>query len=234
MSNYVNLTLDTVGPSGVSLLINGDETKTTSTAVSLAIGCSDEELGSYQMKIWGIADVLTEDVAVWETYRATKTVTLPSGDGIKTVYVKVRDDVWNESDAVSDTVTLYEKVPTVQYMETNISRLSLVSGKNVTSGAFWFDEAIDAVRIAVVQDVNATYDDPANVIIPKTNGSVMSDDNDCGTYSSDILEGGGYIDSIHAINFSLYSADIAAASPGDGVKIIKAFVRSAETGNWSV
>lgn len=234
MSNYINLTLDTVGPSGVSVLINGDETKTTSTAVSLAISCADENTDSYQMKIWGIDDVLTEDEAVWETYQTNKTVALTTGDGIKTVYVKVRDDVWNESDTVSDTITLYEKVPTVQSMQINNSKLSLVSGKNITSGFFDFDEAIDKVFIAVVQDVNAAYDDPSNVIIPATNGSYMYDDNESGTYSSEALEGEGYVENIHMMNFVLYSADITAVSPGDGVKIIKAFVRSAETGNWSV
>ena len=58
MANYVNIILDTIGPSGVSVLINGDADKAITTAVTLTIGCSDADTSGYQMKIWA-----------WETYQ---------------------------------------------------------------------------------------------------------------------------------------------------------------------
>lgn len=233
MANYVNLTLDTIGPSGVSVIINNDETKTISTSVNLSVSCSDADLTDYQMKIWGTSAAATEEDAVWETYQATKNITLPEGDGIKTVYVKVRDDVWNESATVSDTITLYMKAPAILGFNVSRSRLSLVNGKNITMGTFGVDESISAFRVMLVNDVNASYNDPSNLSIPTANGSYFETDDHI-INTSGYLEGEEFIDSVHGMMFSLNAADIAAVSPGDGVKIIKVFVRSAESGNWSV
>ncbi len=234
MANYINITLDTVEPSDVSVLINGNEDRTSSTAVKLTIACSDPVTEGYQMKIWGTADAPTEESAIWETYQQTKNVTLPSGDGLKTVYVKVRDDVWNESAAVSDTVMLYEKAPSLIGFNVASSRISLTAGKNIVSGSFYADEKIDAVKLMLVQDVNAPHDSPSNIAIPRNAGSDIYDDNNDSVPSETALELSGIIDNVLAINFTINASDIVSVSPGDGVKILKAFVRSAESGNWSV
>lgn len=236
MASYFNLTLDTTAPSGVSVLINGDETKTSSTAVTLTIACGDTDTTGYQMKIWGTADAETEDSATWESFAETKNVTLPTDDGVKTVYIKVRDDVWNESATASDTISLYTSVPTVENLSVGTSKISLVSGKSVSSGSFYASEAFDAVKIMLVDNVNAKYNDSTNISIPVTNGSSI--ENDSGKIKlSDCLEfeDASYdSDTFAWIYFSINAADINAVSPGDGVKIIKAFVRSAESGNWSI
>lgn len=236
MANYVNLTLDTIGPAGVSVKINGDEEKTTSTAVSLAITCSDADLTGYQMKIWGTATAPEEADAAWESYLEEKNVTLSDSDGIKTIYVKVRDDVWNESVTASDTISLNSKVPAVNFRIVD-SKLSLVQGKNTAGGNFGFDESIDAAKIMIVSDINARHDDDTNIRIPVTNGSFMFKDDD----SLLTKEKEGYLEFENNIcdkdylNYYIIRAeDIAAVSPGDGVKILKLFVRSAETGSWSV
>lgn len=236
MANYVNLTLDTIGPAGVSVKINGDEEKTTSTAVSLAITCSDADLTGYQMKIWGTATAPEEADAAWESYQEEKNVTLSDSDGIKTIYVKVRDDVWNESVTASDTISLNSKVPAVNFRIVD-SKISLVSGKNTAGGNFGFDENIDAAKIMIVSDINARHDDDTNIRIPVTNGSFMFKDDD----SLLTKEKEGYLEFENNIcdkdylNYYIIRAeDIAAVSPGDGVKILKLFVRSAETGSWSV
>ena len=39
----------------------------------------------------------------WETYAISKTCTLPAGDGLKTVYFRVKDNAGNIADTVSDT-----------------------------------------------------------------------------------------------------------------------------------
>lgn len=236
MANYVNLTLDTIGPAGVSVKINGDEEKTTSTAVSLAITCSDADLTGYQMKIWGTATAPEEADAAWESYQEEKNVTLSDSDGIKTIYVKVRDDVWNESVTASDTISLNSKVPAVNFRIVD-SKLSLVQGKNTAGGNFGFDENIDAAKIMIVSDINARHDDDTNIRIPVTNGSIMFKDDD----SLLTKEKEGYLEFENNIcdkdylNYYIIRAeDIAVVSPGDGVKILKLFVRSAETGSWSV
>ena len=236
MANYANLILDTIGPAGVSVKINGDEEKTTTTAVSLAITCSDADLTGYQMKIWGTATAPEESDAVWESYQEEKNITLSATDGMKTVYVRVRDDVWNESVTVSDTITLNSKVPAVNFRIVD-SKISLVSGKNTAGGNFGFDESIDAAKIMIVSDINARHDDDTNIRIPATNGSFMFKDDD----SLLTKEFEGYLEFENILcdkdylNYCMIRAeDIAAASPGDGAKILKVFVRSAETGSWSV
>ncbi|MCX7004207.1 MAG: hypothetical protein NTV22_13180 [bacterium] len=42
----------------------------------------------------------------WESYATSKAWTLAAGDGIRTVYVKFRDALLNESAAVSDSIIL--------------------------------------------------------------------------------------------------------------------------------
>ena len=89
MASYFNLILDTLAPSGITLTINDGAIYTTSASVQLKIGCSDASTTGYQMKIWGINGVTNESQASWETFTTSKTVTLPSGDGLKKVYIKV-------------------------------------------------------------------------------------------------------------------------------------------------
>lgn len=236
MANYVNLTLDTIGPAGVSVKINGDEERTTSTAVSLAITCSDADLTGYQMKIWGTAAAPEESDAAWESYQEEKNITLSSSDGIKTVYVRVRDDVWNESVTVSDTIVLYTELPSVNFSIVD-SKISLVSSKNLAGGNFGFDENIDAAKIMIVTDINARHDDETNIRIPATNGSfIYKDDSSLLTKQRE-----GYLefenilcDKDYLHYCIIFAEDIAAVAPGDGIKIIKVFVRSATSGNWSV
>lgn len=234
MTSYVNLTLDTIGPSGVNVKINGDEETTTSTSATLSITCGDADLTGYQMKIWGAVSAPTEDEALWETFQETKSITLPTGDGIKTIYVKIRDDVWNESVTVSDTITLFTKLPAVEAFRIYKAKLSLVNGMNIAGGNFIFDEHIDAAKIMIVQDINAKHDDPSNISIPTTNGSCIVNDAD------DILTGdymefeGIFCDFDYMCFCEIYAGDIAAVSPGDGVKLLKVFVRSAATKRWSV
>ena len=106
MASFFNLILDTLAPSGVTLSINNKAQYTTTQEVTLNIATSDSDTTGYQMKIWGIDGVLTESEATWETFATSKTVSLPSGDGLKTVYVKIRDDVYNESSVATASITL--------------------------------------------------------------------------------------------------------------------------------
>lgn len=49
--------------------------------------------------------------SAWETYSASKSLTLPIGDGLKTVYVRFKDGNGYESNVYSATITLDTKAP---------------------------------------------------------------------------------------------------------------------------
>lgn len=239
MANYIKLTLDTTAPNGVILLINGDENKTTSTAVTLTINCTDIDTTGYQMKIWGITGALTESLAEWEDYSNKKNITLPTGDGAKTVYVKIRDDVWNESETVSDTINLYTSVPVINRFTADKTKLSLVEGKDCITVSGEVSEDVDAMKIVLVDNVNASYNSLTNKSIPITNGSFLMQYGTVGGMinmcTDDYLE----FENIDFYKSSTMSCcingkDFQTAAGSDGLKIVKIFVRSASSGKWSV
>lgn len=139
MASYFNLNLDTTAPAGLTLSINDGALYATSTAVTLTIGLSDGETNGYQMKIWGIEGAAEEESASWETFAVSKSVNLTSGDGLKTVHVKVRDEVGNESAQVSDDITLNTAVPVATVTGPDKSKISKVSGFNKAIISFTAD-----------------------------------------------------------------------------------------------
>lgn len=219
MASYFNLTLDTVAPSVVTVDINNGAIYTTSVAVSLAISVSDSDTTGYQMKIWGTANAETEDDSSWETYTEEKNVTLPTGDGLKTVHVIVRDDVGNESTEATDDITLNTAVPAVTVTGPDKSKISKVEGFNKSVISFISDVAFVEYKVCVVPAVDSL--ESAGVVIPTTGGS----ENTSG--SDDEYEANT------PISVTISGADLEAASSGDGTKIVKVFVKSS-TGTWSV
>ena len=218
MASFFKLVLDTLAPSGVSLVINSGAQYTTSREVNLAIGTNDSDTTGYQMKIWGIDGVETESDASWETYAASKSVTLADGDGLKTVYVKIRDDVYNESSAVSASITLNTAVPAVTITGPDVSRISKKNPKNVWSFSFVCDVDFTEYKVKVVPATSSLQD--AGTQIPTTNGSTN-------------MSGTGTFSANTAIQCKIYGADLETASSGDGEKIIKVFARNS-AGTWSV
>lgn len=220
MASFFNLILDTTAPQSIVLKINNGAQYTTSREVTLSITTQDESKTAYQMKIWGIDSVDSESNASWETFKESKTVTLTTGDGSKTVYVKVRDDVYNESDAVNAQITLNTATPTVTIVGPDVTRISKVAGKNVSSFSFTSDVTIVAWKVMVVKSSDALNDTGTNVQIPTDGGSTnMTGDTETSAGDS--------------ISCTIYGADLETASSGDGTKIIKVFVQNI-AGTWSV
>lgn len=217
MASYFNLILDTLAPSGITLSINEGAQFTTNTEVQLTIGCSDSDTTGYQMKIWGIEGAATEGDASWETFTTDKVVTLPSGDGLKTVYVKVRDDVYNESSSASESITLNTTVPAVSITGPDVTRISKVSPRNVASFSFVADCDFVEYKVKVVPSVSSL--ESAGTVIGTTNGSTNM--SATGTFSADT-----------PISCTITGADLEAANSGDGSKIIKVFVKNS-AGTWS-
>ena len=218
MASYFNLTLDTLAPSGVSITINEGAQYTTTAEVQLTIGCSDGNTTGYQMKIWGISGATTESAASWETFSASKVVTLPGSDGLKTVYVKVRDDVYNESSAASDSITLNTAVPAVTITGPDVTRISKVSPKNVAAFSFVADCDFVEYKVKVVPSISSL--ESAGTTIATKNGSTN-------------MSATGSFSASTSISCTINGADLETASSGDGSKIIKVFVKNS-AGTWSV
>ena len=219
MASYFNLTLDTTAPGGVTLSINDGALYATSTAVTLKIATTDGDTTGYQMEVWGIDGFDSEVSASWENFSTSKSVNLTSGDGLKTVYIKVRDDVGNESTQVSDTITLNTTVPVVTITGPDKSKISKIAGFNTSIINFTSDVEFEEYKVCVVPQNNSTQD--AGTVIGTTNGSINTSGSD-GDYPAS-----------ENIQVTINGADLEAASSGDGVKIVKVFVKNA-AGTWSV
>ena len=218
MASYFNLVLDTLAPQGLTVKLNNGSQYTTSKNVTLSISVSDTATSGYQMKVWGIDGASSEDSASWETFAPTKSITLPTGDGLKTVYVKVRDDVFNETAAASATITLDTSVPAVTIIGPDVSRISKTAPKNVATFSFTSDVAFTEYKIKVVPSKSSLHD--AGTLIGTVNGSTNM--NATGSFKAST-----------AITCKIYGKDLEAASNGDGEKIIKVFVKNS-VGTWSV
>ena len=219
MASYFNLTLDTTAPSGLTLSINDGALYATSTAVKLTIGLSDEVTTGYQMKIWGIDGVDEEASASWETFAKTKSVNLTSGDGLKTVHIKVRDDVGNETEEVSDDITLNTAVPVVTITGPDKTKISKVEGFNKSKITFTCDVDFAEYKVCVVPQTSSTQD--AGTVIPTTAGSINTSGSD-GSYPKTT-----------PIEVTITGTELETSSSGDSVKIVKVFVKTA-AGIWSV
>ncbi len=218
MASYFNLTLDTLAPQGLTIKLNNGSQYTTNKTVQLAVNVTDESADGYQMKVWGINGVANESDATWETLANIKNVTLSTGDGLKTVYVKVRDDVYNETVAASATITLDTSVPAVTIIGPDVSKISKTSPKDVATFSFTSNTAFTEYKIKVVPSNSSLHD--AGVQIGTANGSTN-------------MAATGTFKASTAISCKIYGKDLEAASSGDGEKIIKVFVKNAH-GTWSV
>ena len=218
MASYFNLVLDTLAPQGLTVKLNNGSQYTTSKNVTLSISVSDTSTSGYQMKVWGIDGASSEDSASWETFASTKSIALPTGDGLKTVYVKVRDDVCNETAAASATITLDTSVPAVTIIGPDVSRISKTAPKNVATFSFTSDVDFVEYKIKVVPSQSSLND--AGTLIGTANGSAN-------------MKGTGTFKKNNAISCKIYGKDLEMASSGDGEKIIKIFVKNAH-GTWSV
>lgn len=219
MASFFNLILDTLAPAGLSLKLNDGATYSTSNTVAAVISISDTSTTGYQMKIWGIKAVENEADASWETFATSKSLVLTDGDGLKTVHIKVRDDVGNESAEVTASITVNTAVPVVTITGPDKTKISKVSGFDTCAFSFVSDVDFEEYVVKVVP--NSSSLNTAGTQIPTTGGSANTSGSE-----------GGYKKAT-AINVTIKGADLAVASSGDGTKIIKVFVRNV-AGTWSV
>ena len=180
----------------------------SSFVTSLWISASKTVLGTF------LSVLVTSTMA----YAASKSITLPSGDGLKTVYVKVRDAVGNETTAASDSITLDTSVPTVTVTGPDKATISKVVGFDMAVINFMSDISFEEYKVCVVPATSSTQE--SGVVIPTDGGSVNTSGN-AGGYEADTN-----------IEVKINGTDLETASSGDGVKIVKVFVKNA-AGTWS-
>lgn len=132
ISFQYDITLDANPPSG-SISINNDETSTNDQNVQLALNANDfvSPTSSIDMRFSNNGTSWTP----WENYSTSKTWSLSSGDGDKTVYVQFRDEYDNSSQYSSS--ILLDKTPPA-------GTVSLVSKYiNTTSATLNFSNMYD-------------------------------------------------------------------------------------------
>lgn len=211
MASFFTLRLDTLAPQNGSISI---PTLTNTRSITATLSAVDAS----QMKLWGdIESASSESEATWETYSESKAISLVGVDGTKTVHVKFRDAVGNETASFSATTNLDTTGAVVTITGPDVDTISKVNGYNVATFAFSVDTDVVAWEVRVVPASGSTH--TTGVVIGEENGST----NMTGTS----------LKANTAVSCTINGADLETASSGDGAKIIKVFVRDA-AGNWSV
>lgn len=215
MASYFTLTLDTTAPAGGSISITS---LTNARSVTVSLFAED----AAQMKLYGDvgpgSEATGESAAGWETYAESRTVQLTDGDGSKTVFVRFRDAVGNESAAVSATTVLDTAAAVVTVTGPDVSTVSTVDGYDECAFSFSADSDFVEYMVRVVPAESSVH--TAGAQIGTEGGSVN-------------MSGTGDYPAATAVSCVITGADLQAASSGDGVKTVKVFVRDA-VGNWSV
>lgn len=112
-----------VVPTGTSVSINSGAAKTESANVTLTLAATN----ATTMLISNKVDF--SDATAWLTYSTSKSWTLTSGLGVKTVYAKFRSSTGGESSVVSDTIELASS------SQTSEETVKDISGNAVSSGS---------------------------------------------------------------------------------------------------
>ena len=103
--------LDRVKPGPLGVIIEGGAGYTNMVTVNLTLRAVDQEPSS---GLWAMQ--FSDDGWTWSDwapFASSASYTIPSGDGVKTVYFRVKDHAGNIADTASDTITLDTRSPLV-------------------------------------------------------------------------------------------------------------------------
>lgn len=222
MSGTFVITLDTTGPQGVTLTLDtGNPAYTTDDWVDALIGTTDPDTTGYRVKIWG--DVMgfapDEESVAFQAYAPSIPVQLAAGDGVKTVHVRVFDDLDNAGGSANDSITLDTAVPVVNKVSgPTPARISDKDGHDTSNLSWGISEDIQAYKVKLVPDASTPHDQ--GVQIPDAGGSAN-------------VQGGAKVAGGNTLTV-IKGADLkAAAGNVDGDHSVKVFVQDL-AGLWSV
>jgi hypothetical protein len=235
MPGTFQLQLDTQGPQAVTLTLDAGNPTFTLDRVVTAIPATTSG-DAVVMKIWGDVDPAadanvqaTEGASGWVSY-GSKDITVSAGDGVKTINVRLRDDVGNTSSSASDTITLDTVAPVITITAGPSStaggsppKISKNAGFDDGSITWSPDSDLQAYKIKFVPSTGA--DQSQGTAIPTTGGS---------TNVNVASDGSVKVASGASVTSHIKGADLdAAAANGDGTKQLKIFGQDM-AGNWSV
>ena len=118
VDNTATGAIDAVSPTG-TIIINSGAVYTTTAAITLTITSSEGGAGAKMQ--------FSKDGSVWdaiEDFASTKSYSFNPGDGIKTIYMKLRDPSGNWSGNITDTIILDTTLPA--------GTISINSGDTIT------------------------------------------------------------------------------------------------------
>lgn len=99
--------VDRVAPTITSVIINDNAGSTSSVDVTISINASDATSGLAEMRF----SLNNAEWSDWGNFTENKSYILPTGDGLKTVYVQVKDKAGLLSIVASDSITLETFAP---------------------------------------------------------------------------------------------------------------------------
>lgn len=153
----VNYTMDKNVPTG-TISIEAGAARFNNNTVSLDLTCADGTGSGCDSTTAGmmLSNVATFDAGgeVWEAFNISKTWATTAGDGTKTVYIKYKDYIQNESITYSDTI----------YIDTVLPQVTSASASSTTFVRVDFNENIDPVTAAVT--TNYAFFDPDCSSVP--------------------------------------------------------------------
>ena len=229
----VSLTLDTTPPVAASLAVVGPDglsvlTLSSDAVVLARLTCAQtpEELTG-EFKLWGDVDPAAngniqtlEQDSTWTTYsEAVIAVRLSGTAGAKALRARLRDDLHNPTAELAAQVLYDPTYPSVAVVDVpDRTRLSQQAGFD-TCTLSW------APNVAVVE---------YQVRAVSSAGSSVHSGSPIGTaHGSTGVAGTGTYPGGTPRTTTVNAADLVAASPGDGPKVVKVFVRTADE-RWSL
>jgi len=141
--------VDTVAPIITSIVINDNDNLTSSTSVTLSTDASDVTSGLAKMRF----STDNVDWSDWQNFAASKSYTLPTGDGLKTVYVQVKDKAGWVSTIASDSITL-ETIPPPPEGALIVTIGTIRAGEIGLADFTQYGIAVTKVRITPEHDVS--------------------------------------------------------------------------------
>jgi hypothetical protein len=228
----VPLVLDTSPPALPSLVVasldGGVLTLSAGQVVMVRLACSVTPVdlaGEY--KIWGDVDPTaygaiqaTELASSWVTYSDPLIpIKLSTGAGVKSLHGRLRDDLRNPTAVLTSQVYYDPTYPEVQVVSLpDRTHLSVQDGFRVCS--FTWAPSVDVVEYQLRAVPSLASSHLAGSPVGTASGS------------SGVAGTGSYLAGV-PMSTSIDAADLANASPGDGPKVAKVFVRDS-AGRWSL
>lgn len=238
---FARLRLDTTGPIGQLVLGNGSGFSADEDILfRISVDAASSDAVSY--KIWGGLDdgsgnivEVQESAAQWKSlnlfedpssglFEYEGVIKLTNEDGLKEIFIRLVDDVGNESAIISKQIYLDRTPAEIDIIGLpDPDKISKIDTFNISTMSWVSSEDLVEYKIMVVPSEGSLHDVGTQI------GT---------TFDSEFVYGEGTVETpvVAAdtpITTTITGADLEAACLGDGEKIIKVFGKN-KAGLWSV